>query len=107
MSKPLVRLTIKVREVLDPDKLKTIGVLDINASGESLLILDRDDMGQPFIETSETTANSDWEEVCNELAAAVKSLQSRTLATEIAGRNVHSALYNLRRILEDSSGTSE
>lgn len=99
--KPLIRLTLKIRNLSDSETLHTIGVLDINTAGDSVCVLDRDEMGVPHIDSCETLGDADWLDAINEMTESVKALQSQSIATEIASRGATSALCNLRRVLHD------
>jgi len=105
--KPLVRLTLKARALQDPETLIPIGVLDINTAGDSVCILDRDEMGAIHIDSSETLGDVDWCDVIDELVESTRWLQSKALELEQASRGMQSALQGLRRVMVDRATKNE
>lgn len=99
MSKPLVRVIFKLRSVLDPNETQKTFVLDIPTAGECEVILDRDEMGVPFIAESQCNPNDDWMQAVEHARDATAELQDKAVRLEIATRRLQSELFNLAKLV--------
>lgn len=102
MSKPLVRLTFRIRNTLDPEKLDNLFVLDIPTAGTAEVLLSRDEMGVPFIEESHVSQTEDWLTSINDARETLAQLLDSSARLEIATRRAQSALFILARTIENT-----
>lgn len=95
--KPLFKVNISLRDPMDPEKLITVGGLEVSSIGDVNIILTKDEIGSVQLESAEVAATPAFVEQLAEALLTFKELHAKMGEVQTAITHANTDLFAIHK----------